>query len=224
MTADPTPVLVIDDHAVMGHALATALQLQGFERTRSVHAHDGVSDDDLVDEVRHAGDGAVVLLDLHLGDDRISIPVIGAMRDTGARVLVLTAEREAQLLGRCLEAGADGVFDKGQPFDQLVDCLHDAVRGETVMSRSAREELLAGLHAARRDDRRRLAPFESLTPKEQDVLRGLLAGTSVEAIARSQVVALSTVRSHVKGILRKLGVNSQLAAVALARDAGWPAD
>lgn len=220
---DPTPVVVVDDHAVMGHALAMALQLQGFETARAVHAHDRLPDADLVADVATAGEGSVVLLDLHLGDDRLSVPLIEPLRGLGARVLVLTAERDAQLLGACLEAGADGVFDKAQPFDQLVETLHDAVRGETVMSRSAREDLLAGLRAARSQDRQRLAPFRDLTPKEQDVLRGLLAGDSVEAIARSRVVALSTIRSHVKGILRKLGVNSQLAAVALARDAGWPA-
>lgn len=216
------PLLVVDDHAVMGHALAMALQLEGFPDARSFHVHVGVSDDEVLAEVRRTGNDPVVLLDLHLGDDRLSVPMIPAMCEAGAQVLVLTAEREAQLLGQCLEAGAGGVFDKGQPFDQLVECLRDAVRGETVMSANARQELLAGLRSARTADRQRLAPFEALTPKEQDVLRGLLAGDSVEAIARSQVVALSTVRSHVKGVLRKLGVNSQLAAVALARDAGWP--
>lgn len=224
VSPEQSPLLVIDDHAVMGHALAMALQLQGFEQARSLHARPDISDDELVAEVRAAGDGTVVLLDLHLGDDRMATSMIPTMVGCGAQVLVLTAEHDLQLLGGCLEAGADGVFDKAQPFDQLVETLRDAVRGETVMSRVAREELLAALRSARRSDEQRLAPFEALTPREQDVLRGLLAGDSVEAIARQRVVALSTVRSHVKGLLRKLGVNSQLAAVALARDAGWPTD
>lgn len=221
-TSDRAALLVIDDHAVMGHALATALRLQGFLSARSVHVHEDVQDAAVVEEVRAAGEGVVVLLDLHLGDDRLSVPMIGPLRDLGARVLVLTAEREIQLLGACLEAGADGVFDKAQPFDQLVETLQDAVRGLTVMGVSAREELLSGLRAARQSDARRLAPFEALTAREAEVLRRLLAGDSVEAIARTRVVALSTVRSHVKSVLRKLGVNSQLAAVALAREAGWP--
>lgn len=222
MSTDETPLLVVDDHAVMGHALATALQLQGFGSARSLHVHADITDAEVVAEVRAGGEGTIVLLDLHLGDDRMATPMIPTLRDTGARVLVLTAERELQLLGECLEAGAEGVFDKAQPFDQLVETLRDAARGDTVMRPGAREDLLAGLRESRRHDARRLAPFESLTPREQDVLRGLVAGQSVEAIARSQVVALSTVRSHVKGVLRKLGVNSQLAAVALAREAGWP--
>lgn len=220
MTGD-TPVLVVDDHAVMGHALAMALALQGFERATALPA-DRLTDDEVLAAAADAGEGLVVLLDLHLGDDRLSTPMIPALRDLGARVLVLTAERAAQRLGECLEAGADGVFDKAQPFDQLVEALRDAMDGRTVMSLGAREDLLAGLRSARTADRRRLAPFESLTARERDVLLGLLQGRSAEEIAREQVVALSTVRSHVKSLLRKLGVNSQLAAVALARDAGWP--
>ena len=224
MNLDGTPLLVVDDHAVLGHALALALLQEGFDGARSLHVHQDVSDEAVLAEVRAAGDGAVVLLDLHLGHDRMSTSLIGPLRDLGARVLVLTAERDVALLGTCLEAGADGVFDKAKPFDQLIDTVQDALRGDTVMSEHARQELLAGLRSARRSDQERLAPFETLTSREQDVLRGLLAGNSVEAIARDQVVALSTVRSHVKAVLRKLGVNSQLAAVALARAAGWPPD
>jgi DNA-binding NarL/FixJ family response regulator len=224
MTAATSPLLVIEDHAVMGHALATALQLQGFLLARALHVHEDLADDEIVAEVAACGEGAVVLLDLHLGDERIATPMIAPMRATGARVLVLTAEREASLLGECLEAGADGVFDKAQPFDQLIDTLNDAMQGLTVMSRGARQDLLTSLRTTRLDDRRRLAPFHSLTSREQDVLRGLLEGHSAEEIAGEHSVALSTVRSHVKSLLRKLGVNSQLAAVALARDAGWPAD
>lgn len=219
-----TPIVVVDDHAVMGHALALALQHQGFDAARALHVDDRLSDDDVIVDIQSAGDQPIVLLDLHLGDDRLSTTLIRPLSELGAQVLVLTAEHDPMLLATCLESGADGVFDKGQPFDQLVETVHDAVRGWTVMSVSAREELLAGLRVRRKSDERRRAPFESLTEREQDVLRGLLAGDSVEAIARSRVVALSTVRSHVKSVLRKLGVNSQLAAVALARDAGWPPD
>jgi two-component system, NarL family, nitrate/nitrite response regulator NarL len=221
MTEATSPLLVIDDHAVMGHALAAALRLQGFEEARALHVHEGLADEEVIAEVSACDGGAVVLLDLHLGDERMATPMIAPMKDLGATVLVLTAERESGLLGECLEAGADGVFDKAQPFDQLVDTLHDAAQGLTVMSRGARADLLASLRSSRLDHRRRRAPFESLTSREQDVLRGLLEGHSAEEIAVAHTVALSTVRSHIKSLLRKLGVNSQLAAVALARESDW---
>ena len=53
------------------------------------------------------------------------------------------------------------------------------------------------------------------------MLRALAAGTGVAAIARSWHVAEATVRSQVRGVLTKLGVGSQLEAVALAHESGW---
>jgi DNA-binding NarL/FixJ family response regulator len=135
--------------------------------------------------------------------------------------LVLTADRDPRRLAECLEAGADGVFDKSQPFEHLVDLLRDAASGFSVMSLSAREELLELLRQSRMSADRRTERFDALTPREREVLAGLLAGRSAEEMARAAGVAVSTIRSHVKGVLRKLGVNSQLAAVALAREWDW---
>jgi DNA-binding NarL/FixJ family response regulator len=53
------------------------------------------------------------------------------------------------------------------------------------------------------------------------VLAGLYDGLAADAIAERDYVSLPTVRSQIRGILQKLGVNSQLAAVASARNAGW---
>jgi DNA-binding NarL/FixJ family response regulator len=66
-----------------------------------------------------------------------------------------------------------------------------------------------------------LEPFAVLTEREQFVLAELIEGHCAEEIASDAVVSISTVRSHIKSILQKLGVSSQLAAVALARRAGW---
>jgi DNA-binding NarL/FixJ family response regulator len=49
-----------------------------------------------------------------------------------------------------------------------------------------------------------------------------MAGEPAESIAEHSFVSLATVRSQIRAILQKLDVRSQLAAVALARDAGWP--
>ncbi|MHB1889757.1 MAG: helix-turn-helix transcriptional regulator, partial [Acidimicrobiales bacterium] len=55
-----------------------------------------------------------------------------------------------------------------------------------------------------------------LTPAERVVLDGLCQGKSATSLAGELVVSLATVRSHIRAILMKLGVNSQLAAVAYA--------
>jgi DNA-binding NarL/FixJ family response regulator len=63
--------------------------------------------------------------------------------------------------------------------------------------------------------------FAKLTEREQVVLSELMEGHCAEDIAKAAIVSISTVRSQIKAILNKLGVNSQLAAVAMARRAGW---
>jgi two-component system nitrate/nitrite response regulator NarL len=89
------------------------------------------------------------------------------------------------------------------------------------MGRLEREEMLDELrrHRAERSDR--LAPFERLSPKEASVLLALAEGRSAEAIARASFVSLPTVRTQIRGILVKLGVSSQLAAVGMALERGW---
>lgn len=64
--------------------------------------------------------------------------------------------------------------------------------------------------------------FEALTDRELDVLRLLAQGFSNRAIAEHLVISVGTVKSHLKHIFGKLGVESRTQAVAQAR-AGWPA-
>jgi DNA-binding NarL/FixJ family response regulator len=72
--------------------------------------------------------------------------------------------------------------------------------------------------------RKALTPFERLTMREREVLAALVDGLSAEEIAETQFVALTTVRSQIRSVLQKLGVRSQLAAVAHANRVGWKPD
>jgi hypothetical protein len=56
------------------------------------------------------------------------------------------------------------------------------------------------------------------------VLQRLIAGRRAEAIASAERLSLATIRSHIRGVLTKLGVSSQLAAVAIGREAGVEPD
>jgi DNA-binding CsgD family transcriptional regulator len=56
----------------------------------------------------------------------------------------------------------------------------------------------------------------ALTPREREVLNGIIRGETAEEMAESFVISIGTVRTHIRAVLAKLGVSSQLAAVALA--------
>jgi two-component system nitrate/nitrite response regulator NarL len=219
MSARPS-VLIVEDHVLLAESLAVALRLRDFDEVDVVDVA-GLDDAAILARVEGAAPD-VVLVDLHLGDDRLSLPLIAPIIERGPVVLVLTASADRVLLARCLEAGAVGVFGKAQAFDDLATGLVDAMLGRATMHPAARDELLAELdeHRRRADHLDRL--FAQLTERERDVFAAIIDGRNADEIAARQFVSVATVRSHIRSILEKLGVNSQLAAVALARRTGWP--
>jgi DNA-binding NarL/FixJ family response regulator len=152
-----------------------------------------------------------------LGHDLIR-PLVDA---TGAAVLLLTGSDDPEVLGSSLEQGAAGTLLKRQPMQDLLDSIALALAGHTVQRPEERDSLIASARSSRREREEALAPFADLTPREASVLGGMLDGLSAEQIAERDFVSLATVRTQIQSVLRKLGVTSQLAAVAAARRAGW---
>jgi DNA-binding NarL/FixJ family response regulator len=219
--AEPTPrVLIVEDHTMLAESLALALRLRGFDEVDIVPSS-SLSPDGVVECVR-SSKPEVVLLDLNLGHQGTSIPIIGRIVELGATVLMLTATEDPAMLGRCVEAGAAGVFSKTMPFESLMPAVTDAARGLSTMRPADRDALLDELARYRLDTGAARSRFDELTDREAAVLTAIIGGSTADEIARSQFVALSTVRSHIRAVLAKLGVNSQLGAVALARRVGWP--
>jgi DNA-binding NarL/FixJ family response regulator len=210
-------VLLVEDHELLAETLVLALGRSGFG---DVRAAEKLTVDGVVATAEEFKPD-VVLLDLYLGEAGLGVPMIAPLARRGAAVLVLTGGHDRYLLAECLEAGATGLFDKAQSFEQLVELIGDAMMGRTVLEPAARDALLAALRNRRAVAKEQMAPFSTLTQREGEVLKLLMDGKSAEAIAAAQFVSLATVRTHVRAILRKLGVNSQLAAVVLAEHAGW---
>ena len=213
----PTRLLVVEDHELVATTLVLALRQQGLV----VEAVAGPSPQAVVDVARRLAP-VLVLLDLELGPLGSGMDLVRPLIDVGARVVMMTGVVDRPRLAACLEAGAAGIVSKASGFTELIDAVGRAVVGETLLADEHRHQLLAELSAHRQADREEMAPFAGLTPREAAVLTRLVAGETAEVIAASCYVSLATTRSHIQSILRKLGVNSQLAAVARARHAGWP--
>jgi DNA-binding CsgD family transcriptional regulator len=90
-----------------------------------------------------------------------------------------------------------------------------------VISAAQRLDLLQELRQSRARRREELAPFVDLTGRERFVFAQVIDGRSANEIASSAFVSEATVRTQIRAVLAKLGVNSQLAAVAAARRVGW---
>jgi two-component system, NarL family, nitrate/nitrite response regulator NarL len=212
-----TRVLIVEDHELLSQSLRFALQADGFD----VHEATAL-DAEAILKAAADTDPDVVLLDLDIGGSiGMSLSLIGPLQDGGAHVVMLTGITDRVRIAECIEAGAIGIISKSEPFERLVDAVTEAVELGTLLTPGQRDALMAELRQQRADERKRLEAFERLSQREAQVLGALMDGRSAEQIAADWVVSVATVRSQIRAVLMKLGVNSQLGAVALARKAGW---
>jgi len=216
-----TRLLIVEDHTLVAVGLQLALSARGWD----VEITDGPAASDVIEHARRF-QPQCVLLDIRLGEGAGSgIDLIAPMRAAGAVVVMLTAETRRGVLASCLEQGAAGWIGKHTFLDDAVAAVEGALTGTPLVGCATREAMLDELRIERAGLRRALSSFEQLTMRESKVLAALVDGCAAEEIAETQFVALTTVRTQIRAILRKLGVRSQLAAVAYVNRMGWtPAD
>ena len=210
-------VLIVEDDALIAQAVTLALRTAGLE----AQACYATSSELIVEEVR-AQRAPVVLLDvLHSGCRGSAPELVRSLRALGVEVIAFTDSTDRLLLGATVEAGAADVVSPLAPLHELVDAVRHGLRGESRLGATYRQVVLQQLCRERAEQRARLAPFLALTRREAAVLAQMMEGDSAETIATTCFVSVPTVRSQIRAILTKLGVKSQLAAVARAYRAGW---
>jgi DNA-binding NarL/FixJ family response regulator len=160
----------------------------------------------------------VVLMDLVMPDgDGIQATRRILARAPELEVVILTSsdDEDVGLVG--LRAGASGFLNKRAGVESLPRALRGAAAGEAVVSRRLTMRLVDSMRRTRPDGVG-IRPVRSpLTPREWEVLDLLCTGQSTDDIADALVLSSETVRSHIKNLLRKLGVSSRQAAVQEAR-------
>lgn len=213
------PVLVVDDHELVGASIAMTLE-NGGTPARRCHL---TSTEGILDGADRLGRSGVALLDLDLGFGTAGthideIALIRGFRSRGWRVLVLSASTDRRRLAGAVAAGAEGVIAKTAPIAELVDTVAAAAAGRPILTRAERASWIAFHKQAAATGKRVRARLRRLTVREREILELLAAGERAAAIAEAASVSLSTVRSQIRSILTKLEVNSQLEAAALLRD------
>lgn len=237
-------VLVVDDHRIFAESLAAALAA---EPDVDVSAA-GSGPAALRCLERAVAEGRrfdVMLVDADLGALAGSVPaqresgsgppppasdgiaLVAGVRVShpGVRAVVLAERDDPRRAALALQAGASGWVAKDCSLSRLLAVIRGVLREETHLPPALLTGVLRELTAARkhRTDSERLV--ESLTPREHEVLRCMVAGLGRKDVAARLFLSPHTVRTHMQNVLGKLGVHSTLAAVALARRAGVrPAD
>ncbi|MET9852092.1 response regulator transcription factor [Streptomyces sp. NPDC006450] len=236
-------VLVVDDHRIFAESLAAALAAEpdvdvsaagsGPAALRCLER--AVAEGRRFDVLLVDSDLAAVPAGVPAQREPASAPPVtadGIALVAGVRVshpevrTVVLAERDdARRAALALQAGASGWVAKDCSLSRLLAVIRGVLREETHLPPALLTGVLRELTAARkhRTDSERLV--ESLTPREHEVLRCMVAGLGRKDVAARLFLSPHTVRTHMQNVLGKLGVHSTLAAVALARRAGVrPAD
>jgi DNA-binding NarL/FixJ family response regulator len=201
-------VLIVDDHSVVREGLRMFLERDP-ELKVVGEAADGAEAVELAQYLRPD----VVLMDLLM-------PVMDGIAATAAihndlpdtEVVALTSVLESDLVIRAVKAGAIGYLLKDTQAAELRKAIKAAAAGQVQLSPQASTYLLRKVQAP--------TMSESLTEREMEVLGLLAQGQSNKDIARQLQVVEDTVKTHVRHILAKLGVQSRTQAVLSAARLG----
>lgn len=202
--------MVVERHVAFGEALCHVLLERGYD-VRHVPRPDA----ELVRRLHRSPPDLVVVGADPGGPDHERLAVVSGIAEIGIPVIGLTGHRDDPIRRRMLRhVGATAVVGRTDSLDVFVALVDRVVAGEDLPLDAAEEE-----DQARADEllRRQTQRLMSLSTREREVLEHLRLGRTPDEIARRDHVSVSTVRTQVSHVLRKLDVRSQLSAVALLR-------
>jgi DNA-binding NarL/FixJ family response regulator len=202
-------ILLVDDHPLTRSALSGLLMQHGFDVVGE--AEDGAEAAVRAEELQPD----LILLDLSMpGVDGLT--ALPRLRDAApsCEVVVLTASgTEENLLG-AIRGGAAGYLLKSEPPERIVGFLRGVANGEAALSGAVARRLLEQVRSS--GGRGSGVPDSIaavLSARELEVLLLLDEHLATDEIAKRLFISEHTVRSHVKSLLRKLGVSSRREAL-----------
>ena len=204
--------VLADDHPIFRDGLVRTLQESG---EFAVVGEAATADEAVALVERHLPD--LALLDISMPGGGIDAARRIRAAAPATRIAMLTvSENDGDVTG-ALRAGAIGYVLKGVAARELVTILCGVARGEAHVSPALAARLLGDLEAGARKSGRR--PIDSLTRREEDILRRVARGMSNREVAEALGIQEKTVKHYMTSILEKLEVRNRVEATLIAREA-----
>lgn len=209
--ADPTRVLICDDHVVFRRGLTMVLEAEGGIEVVG-EAEDGA---DAVEKAE-ANVPDVVLMDVRM-------PTMSGIQATRAiaeavptaKILMLTVSDEEEDLYEAVKAGASGYLLKEISIEEVGNAIRSVMSGQSLLSPSMASKLLTEFNnLARKAEQKAMAP--RLTERELEVLKLVALGQSNREVAERLYISENTAKNHVRNILEKLHLHSRVEAALYA--------
>ncbi len=195
-----TRLLVVDDHDVVRQGLISALSTFGFEATDSAGS---------VEEARSkiaVFNPDAIIVDLNLPDGS-GFEIVKWVRSLSSRtaIVVLSLNGSSSFAQMARTSGANSYLSKTQSIDEIVSAVNFALKSPHTFTSKLHD---AADHVV------------DLTPREFDVLFLIARGSSNQEISRTMFLSISTVKTHISSLLRKLGATNRTSAIKVAREKG----
>jgi DNA-binding NarL/FixJ family response regulator len=204
-------VVLADDHHFSREGLRGMLEAEGIVVVGE--AADGA------EAVRLAAGLApdVVVLDLRMPGQTVGETIAGiAATGHETRVVVLTVSAEDVDLLEALAGGANSYLLKDTPAAQLVGGIRETAAGSSVLSATAMGMLVRRLAQTPESEASGEGLTQTLSDREQEVLRLIVAGAGNADIGRELSISRHTVKQHVTNIFGKLEVSTRVQAAVRA--------
>ncbi|MBU9811887.1 two-component system response regulator NarL [Rahnella sp. C60] len=201
----PSTILLIDDHPMLRNGVKQLIALDS--RLKVIgEASNGEQGVELAKQL----DPDLILLDLNMPGMN-GLDTLDSMRQTSlsGRIVVFSVSNHEDDVVTALKRGADGYLLKDMEPEDLLTALHNAAAGKMVLSEALTPVLAASLRESRPSGDR---DIQSLTPRERDIIKLIAEGLPNKMIARRLNITESTVKVHVKHLLKKMKLKSRVEA------------
>ena len=200
-------IVLADDHAIVREGLKRIVgEAQGFQVVGE--AADGT---EVMRTVREL-DFDVLVLDLSMpGRSGMELIKLVKSEKPKLKVLVLSMHQEMQYAVRAIKSGASGYLTKETAPAQLEQAIRKIAGGGAYISAEVAEQLALGAMPGGET-----LPHETLSDREFQVFRALVAGDAVSDIAAKLSLSVKTVSTHKANLMQKLGLANQTELVRYA--------
>lgn len=204
-TIGQSTILLIDDHPMLRNGVKQLISLEPTLRVIG-EADDGVTGIKIAEEQ----DPDLILLDLNMpGMNGFEVLDDLRSRELSGRIILFTVSNYSEDLINALKRGADGYLLKDMEPEKLIVALKEAASGKMVVSPTLATVLAESLRDNRTSADHNLS---SLTPRETRILNLIAQGLLNKLIANKLQITESTVKVHVKHLLKKLNLKSRVEA------------
>jgi DNA-binding NarL/FixJ family response regulator len=193
-------VLSVDDHPLLRQGIAAIIESQ----PDMLLVSQAATGSEAVQKYREFKPD-ITLMDLRLPDISGIDAMIGIRTEfPDARIVMLTTFEGDVEIQRALQAGARGYLLKSTPPDELMQAIRQVHAGKKRVPAEVAAQLAEHMS------------YESLTPREVEVLREVAEGNRNKDIAHRLFISEETVKVHIKHIMDKLGANDRTQAISIA--------